>query len=26
VIFVVLWMTNRDALRRMGDVYGGEIE
>jgi amino acid transporter len=24
VIFVVLWMTNRPALSRMGDVYGGE--
>jgi amino acid transporter len=26
VIFVVLWFMNRDALRRMGEVYGGEIE
>jgi amino acid transporter len=24
VIFVVLWMTNRAALSRMGDVYGGD--
>jgi amino acid transporter len=24
VIFVWLWMRNRDALARMGDVYGGE--
>jgi len=24
VIFIVLWMTNRAALARMGDVYGGE--
>jgi amino acid transporter len=24
VIFVVLWLMNRQALRRMGDVYGGE--
>jgi amino acid transporter len=24
VIFVWLWMTNREALARMGDVYGGE--
>jgi amino acid transporter len=24
VIFVVLWFVNRQALRRMGDVYGGE--
>jgi amino acid transporter len=24
LVFVVLWMTNRDALRRMGGVYGGE--
>jgi amino acid transporter len=24
VIFIVLWMTNRAALTRMGEVYGGE--
>ena len=24
VIFIVLWMTNRAALARMGEVYGGE--
>jgi len=24
VIFIVLWMGNRQALARMGDVYGGE--
>jgi len=24
VIFVVLWMKNRAALSRMGDVYGGD--
>jgi amino acid transporter len=26
VIFVALWFMNREALRRMGEVYGGEIE
>jgi amino acid transporter len=26
VIFVVLWMTNRAALQRMGDVYGGDVD
>jgi hypothetical protein len=24
VIFLWLWVTNREALARMGDVYGGE--
>jgi hypothetical protein len=24
VIFAVLWLTNRAALDRMGEVYGGE--
>lgn len=24
VLFAVLWASNRDALQRMGDVYGGE--
>jgi amino acid transporter len=26
VIFIVLWLTNRDALRRMRDVYGGGVD
>lgn len=26
VIFVVLWLANRDALRRMSDVYGGGVD
>src|SRR5205823_13902306 len=26
VVFIWLWTSNRDALKRMGDVYGGEGE
>ena len=24
VVFIWLWMSNREALTRMGDVYGGD--